>query len=392
MSGYTMAKPGLGIVFEGDRLRREKQELIGELTVRCTIPGARTVNGCLLTGDFNFSSLRTRTERAKVLQQRAATKENEIDWFALLEEFCQGVFASEREGEPAIDLRLAPRMEKQDDFKVEGLAFPRRHPAILFGDGGTAKSYTGLYLAGRLAKQGVSVAYLDWELGAEEHRDRLERLFGDDMPLIQYCRCDRPLIAEADRIRRVVKDYSIRYAVFDSVAFACDGPPEAAEVAGRYFRTLREIEGVGSLHIAHINKSDDSDRKPFGSAFWHNGARATWNVQAVDSSRDNELTLGFFCRKANLGPLYPPASFTILFGPNTTAYHRINVEDTPDLADKMSIRWRMRHLLKFGSMDRQSISEQIGETVESISRTARRYRSEFIVLPGGQIGLTEKGA
>ena len=63
---YQLVFPHSGIQFEVDRLRRQRNELIGELTVRCDLPGARAVNGCLTVGDFNFSSVRARSDRAKL--------------------------------------------------------------------------------------------------------------------------------------------------------------------------------------------------------------------------------------------------------------------------------------------------------------------------------------
>ena len=44
---YTFVVRERGVTFEADRLRREHHELRGELTVRCDMPGARSVNGCL---------------------------------------------------------------------------------------------------------------------------------------------------------------------------------------------------------------------------------------------------------------------------------------------------------------------------------------------------------
>ena len=235
--------------------------------------GARAVNGNSLSlADFNLSSARARTERARHLGKLADAVE--IDWDRLLEEFCQRVLMAEREGRPAVLLREFPR-PVDDHLDVEGIRLHRRHPAILFGDGGTAKSYTALYLAGRLDQRGVRVLYADWEFAGEDHRDRLERLFGPDMPAVTYVRCERPLVHEADRLRRIVQEDEITYVIYDSIAFATDGPPEAAEMASAYFRAVRQI-GVGSLHIAHVNRSDTGDKKPFGSSFWHNGAPSTW--------------------------------------------------------------------------------------------------------------------
>ena len=391
MSGdrYQLEVPAFGIHFEADRLRREHHELFGELTVRCALPGARVINGCLNTAEFNFSSVRARQDRAKLLKERANTN-GEPDWFGLLEEFCQRVFAAEREGQPAIDLREMPRPQRDDEIKISGLVFPSRHPAILFGDGGAAKSYTALWLAGLLAERGMGVALFDWELSGEDHRDRLERLFGAAMPKVLYCRCERPLSAEADRLRRIVRDGNITYAIYDSVAFACDGRPEDAEVAGRYFRAVRSI-GCGSLHIAHITKGEDNDRRPFGSAFWHNGARATWFVQAVEPGSDKEsaLRLGFFNRKANLGALQPAVSLVARFTADRTEFTRADVADTPDLASKLSIRRRMVHLLKRGSMTRDEIAEALEAQPDTIDRTGRRHKETFILLAGGRIGLLE---
>ena len=124
---YRFEVPAYGITFEADRLRREHQEVIGELTVRCELPGAKSVNNSLSVGDLNFSSVRARQDRAKLLAQRANTN-GHVDWFGLLEDFCQRILSFERVGEPAVDLRELPRSPVSDEIKVDGLAFPRRHP------------------------------------------------------------------------------------------------------------------------------------------------------------------------------------------------------------------------------------------------------------------------
>ena len=386
---YELELPALGITFEADRLRRERHELHGELTVRCAMPGAKTVNGVLNVGDFNFSSVRARQDRARLLEKRAGTN-GDLDWFGLLEDLCQRVFEAERTGDPAVDLRELPRPEPGDEIRVEGIPLPRRHPTILFGDGGAAKSYMSLYLAGQLAVRGMRIALFDWELAGEDHRDRLERLFGSQMPQVFYARCERPVSVEGDRLRRIVRERGIEYAIFDSIAFACDGPPEAAEVAGRYFRAVREI-GVGSLHVAHVNRSEQNDRKPFGSTFWHNGARSTWFIQASEQlGNDDTLRLGLFNRKANLGGLRAPTGFVLNFTEDRTYIRRGDVADTPDLAVKLSVRQRIAYVLRKGALMPEQIAEEIEAEPETVRRTVRRYQRDFVVLDGGRIGL--KGA
>ena len=385
---FSMEVPKYGIRFEVDRLRRHGDELVGELTVYCHLPGARVVNGSpdvLLGADFNFSSVRARQDRAKLLAIRARTSE-EIDWYGLIEEFSLRVLHEEREGEPDIDLRSVVRPQRGDEIRVGHLVCPRRHPTILFGDGGTAKSYLALYAAGMLAKGGLSVAFFDWELCGEDHRDRLEMIFGETMPEVRYVLCERPLVTEVNRLQRIVRERKTDFAVFDSVAVACDGPPEAAEVVGRYFRAVRQI-GCGSLHIAHISKaSEASDLKPFGSTFWHNLARCTWNVQATEPEK-NALRLGFFNRKTNLGGIRSPVSLLVTFSSEKTEFEVVDMSDSPQLSAKLSTRQRLAEILKRGSMSVHEIAEVLEAKADTIYKTVQRNDRQFIVLAGGRIGL-----
>src|SRR5215831_14340413 len=88
---YQMTISDLGLRIEVDRLRREKSELSGELSVSCTLPGARTVNGDVLSiADVNLSSARSRQERAKLLDIRSNTRGG-LDWTGLVEDFAQRV-------------------------------------------------------------------------------------------------------------------------------------------------------------------------------------------------------------------------------------------------------------------------------------------------------------
>jgi len=386
---YRLDVPEMAVSIEIDRLRREHNELLGELAVSCGIPGAYTFDGSLSVADFNVSSVRARQDRAKLLAARSNAPQ--FDWLSLIEEFCQRLLRAEREGQPAVDLRLVARPSAvEETIDIDGLILPQRHPSMIFGDGGTVKSYTSLYAAGRMAQNGSRVGYFDWELAAEEHRDRLERLFPDHMPKIFYARCDRPLVYEADRLRRIARENELDYAIFDSVAFACDGPPESAEIAGKYFRAVRQI-GVGSLHIAHITKGENADKRPFGSAFWHNGARSTWFAQLSEATREESaLQIGLFNRKSNLGKLRAPVGFSIVFSERQTCFRRADLADNHELVLQLSVRQRMAAALGKGSLSPEQIADEIQADVETVRRTQRRYKNLFTVIEGGRIGLLEK--
>jgi hypothetical protein len=239
-----------------------------------------------------------------------------------------------------------------------------------------------------MAQNGMTIGLFDWELAGEDHRDRLERLFGSGMPKILYCRCERPLVSEAERLKRIVRDEHIEYALYDSVAFACDGPPEAAEIAGKYFRAVRTI-GCGSLHIAHVTKSENNDQRPFGSAFWHNGARSTWYVQAAEPSQ-GRLHLGLFHRKSNLGPLKPAVSYTLHFSRDRTEFCLAHVAENPELAERLTVQQRMLHLLQRGPMAPKDIAHCLDAKVETVDKTVRRYPERFVQLSDGRVDLMKK--
>lgn len=384
---YVLRLPGIASELEVDRLRRDGGALTGELTARCWLPGARGVDGVLSIAEFNLSSARARTDRAKLIASRAQTVG--VDWVGIVEELSQRVLLAERDGGPAIDLADIPLPDPDDRVKVDGFAFPRRHPSVIFGDGSAAKSYLGLYLAGKLVQQGLHIMFADWELAGEDHRLRLNRMFGD-LRGISYLKCERPLVYEADRLRRIVREDGIDYGIFDSIAYAADGPPEAAEVAGRYFRAVREI-GTGSLHIAHISRQSlDNEKKPFGSTFWHNGARATWFVKKTDPSADeSRFSIGLFPRKYNLGPFPPPVGFSLTFTETQTIFRRTDIGAEPDLASKMSLADRIKSLLTRGPLTRSQIADELEVPLANVSKTIARKYSLFIDLDGKRVGVKD---
>jgi hypothetical protein len=389
MDGYLLEDASLGTEIRVERLRRERGELVGELTVSCALPGARSIDGTLHAADFNLSSARARVERARILADRAATN-GKVDWAGLLEEFCLRVSTAERHGAPAVDLRDVVAATVDDALAVDRLTLPRRHPAILFGDGGAGKSLIALHIAGRLARDGMTVLYADWEFDAADHRLRLDGLFGEALPSVLYVRAERPLVAETDRLTRLVREHGVDYLIVDSIAFACDGPPEAAEVAAGYFRGLRRV-GVGSLSVAHITKSDGGDQKPFGSAFWHNGARATWYVQRSGEDDGPELVVGLFNRKSNSGPRSSPFGYRIAFDAGHIGIEPTDLDDVADLAARMSVRQRMVGLLKSGAMTMVEIAGELEVPVDTIKKTERRGRDRLFTRVAGPDGIYRIG-
>lgn len=380
---YRLSVPECLSVLDLDRLYRERNETHGELVVSCDLAGARTFNGSLFSGNVNLSTPWRRRDIATHLAQRANTK-GDPDWGLLLDELAARVIRAEREGQPPQLLSTFERPKPDDMFDLEGLVLPRRHPSILFGDGGTFKSYLALFVAGSLAQNGVNVLFADWELDARDHRERLEQLFGAAMPAVFYRRYQRPLIDEAEGIRRFIEQEHIDYVVCDSVGFAANGAPESAEAATSYFRAVRQFgEGVGSLHLAHVTKPtvDAPDpMKPFGSVFWHNSARSTWFVKRTTDTTDGDtFALAVIHRKTNLGKLRPPVGLEITFSEERANLRRIDVADVEEFAKSLPTPARVRQALKRGAMTVAELVEETGAKRDTIEKALDRGKGKTFV-------------
>lgn len=374
--GYRLTFIEPPMEFVADRLRWERDELVGQLTVSTGLAGARVIDdGCVSIGSFNFSSPTARYQRSKNIAERLRAK---VDVLGELEELCQRVLKAVRRGQPAIVLRDVIRPNSDgDEYDVDGFVFPKHHMTIEFGDGGSGKSYHLLRTGGVLAQRGVRVALVDYELDEFTQRLRLEQVFGDDMPDVRYVRGERPLPYEVDRLRRIIQDDRIEFTLFDSLGFGCGGPPEAAEHAMAYARATRQL-GVGSLHVAHIRQGDGNDQRPFGSAFWHNSARSTWFVKLAGTSTDGRRqTVGLFNRKSNLSALRPAVGFELDFDGPRVVFHRVNVNDVGELAESLPVWQRMRSALAHGPRTLASLADELGASVDTLDRTVRRKSGLF---------------
>jgi hypothetical protein len=289
---------------------------------------------------------------------------------------------AERSGSPSARIDSFERPVPDPHFEIDGIRLPRDHAAIFFGDGGSLKSLLALYFTGRLSQRGARILYADWEMSGPDHRDRLERLFGTPMPAIEYLRCERPLIDERDRIQRSVRQHDIEYLICDSIAFALNGPPESAEHAMQYNRCLRQI-GIGSLSLAHVTKTDGGDQKPFGSAFWHNSARATWFVKHdVITADGSTITVGLINRKANLGAHQPSVGFQLEFAADRTFVTTIDLADVQALAGYLPIRARVAHFLRNRrtTATLAEIATALEEKQDSVAKAIKRSKEFTQVL------------
>ena len=247
---YLAADAEYGIEFRIDRLGRDRRALVGELSVSCGMLGTQAIDGELTAGSFNFHNIRDRDDWAKRLARLARMGRQDR------------VRAAARRTLPTRDCRRARGHHGRGhsahrasppsgaDVRHSRDAVLPEHPSAPFGEGDSLKSWLALKQANEQARAGVRVGYFDWELDAPEQRLR-QATIDPELPDIIYVRCERPLIRDIDRLRRIGRRERLEFGWFDSAAFLMDGKPEDAVSVLATMRALRQLEIVrGSSHTA----------------------------------------------------------------------------------------------------------------------------------------------
>jgi hypothetical protein len=385
---YRLSLPAALITIDIDRLRWERDDLIAEAVVRCDLPGVRSVRGVVAAGKLNLLSLTSRRAFAKELQSRAPLKE--LDWTSLLEEAALRTIEAERAG---VELKLLdnyPDVDEESQFiRVHGLTLLANLATVIYGPGGTAKSYFALWLAGELARRGIAVAYLDTECDWQTHKIRKQKLFGRTQHEIYYYRIRRPLAEETDALRRGLEQRGIRYVILDSISLASSGPLEESATAIALFGALNRIgvgSSLGALLIGHCPKDRDD---LFGSVFFQNNARLIYHCARIDEAAGTWI-LKTRTIKSNLTPKDTIVCFRFIFQPGRVEVHPADPAEIPELADQLPLADRIATILRRRPLTKPEIAESLDASVDSIRRAINRNKHRFVVLPGGRVGLRTK--
>jgi hypothetical protein len=381
----------LQLDFERMRADRRSGDLSAELTVYVGAAGGEQIHS---GARLNLSSTAARSTLAKHLEGRRQRG----DWSELVETAVRMTRSAMRRGEPSILLRDAP--VEQASYVLEPIA-ARHGTTILFGDGSSAKSLLALAIAACLERGDASllglakaearrVLFLDYEWDASVHRRRLERLCGEQLPEIVYLRCDTPLHDDVDRIRAVIRDTGSNFLIVDSASWAAGDEPETADSAKQFYSGLRQI-GLDNLVTAHTTKAG-ADEKPFGSVFWHNGARLTWHVSAEHETDEDTIRVGLVNRKHNDGKLARPLGWQVTFA-DSIGFEPIDASSIVSVAQRMSIAQRIRTELVAGSRTVHELAEALDAQTDVVRVTVNREvrKGRMVKLPSDADGIYRIG-
>lgn len=369
--GYTGAWDRGACEITVDHLRRRSGELHGEVLVASAVVARG--KGHLHRASFNLSSSTSRDRLAKMLIDRS--RPQEIPWSDMLEEFCTAVLNAERAGTPIVRVgQLGPRSE--DSYLVDPI-LPADKSTIIYGAGGTGKSYIADFLAVMVAsghpalgwrvRQGP-VLYLDWETDAYEIDERVKRIaagMGIAAPEISYRGCTASLEDMAEEIARRVTDEHIALVIVDSIGMASgtsrDGG-DANESAIRLFAGLRHLR-TSVLALDHITgedvRSDKAVAKPYGSIYKVNLARSVWELRrSAEQDNDGDWHLGLYHRKVNRGGLNAALGIRVRHLEHSVEFTREDIDDELTVALTNSVR--IERALSKGAMTVAEIAEYTG--------------------------------
>lgn len=332
-----------------------------ELHVTTTAPGYQPH---LTQGQLNLVAMNTRSSFSKRLKELYP----EANWDEILETVCVLGLRHLRQGEPVlrltVDADIPAPIHRLSPLVYDGL------PTVLFGPGGTGKSYLALFCA-MLVEHGGWEAnlcglpgpalYLDYESDFADLVSRAKRIRNGHQKLIGveplYRRCHIPLADDLPAIQRLVADSDIRFLVIDSLAAACGMELERAETAIRFFNALRSLR-VASLILAHVAKNSE-EKTIYGSVFFSNFARSVWEMKKAQEAGEHITRVGLYHRKTNLGPLQQPLGFKLHFG-EAFSLESTDLNDEPSLAESLPLASRIKGTLKSGAKSAKELSEELG--------------------------------
>lgn len=364
-------------------------------------------NGSERPGHIHWSRVRISDAEDRERLSRTLAKRTSqgpaslVEWPSVLEQASVLCVRSWRKGEPIVDLAGvdAPRQLQY----LRAPLLPLGETSLIYADGASGKSMTALLLA-LSVRAGVQlpglqssghtgdVLYLDWETHQTAHARRLEALcrgFGLPRPPLFYLRMSQPLLTSLPRIQREVAERRITFLIVDSVGFAASGNINDPQVATDTYNGIRSL-GVSTLALHHVNKDtaaqDNGTGKPFGAAYWWNGARSAWELRSRGS--ENELVVSFWHRKENDGGrLAKPFGWVFNFdnaqGITTVRGH--DVGDDPELAGFGGTGFLLERALRFGAKTVSQLADETDLTKDQVKKALQRG-GQFRRLAGGSVG------
>jgi len=385
-----------GLRAEAEQIRRERGDLIAEITWYVASPTAKYPH--LHGAKQNLSSTREKASLARYLTER--TEGMNLDWDTIIEQVSVLVKRHYQEGEPFVKIGHGTDAVEDRLYRIDRLA-EETQITMLYGDSGAGKStiavaaalsvQSGIPILGLRPESGP-VLYLDYETDAAE-QDRRLRLIAKGYdegawPEIDYRHMVAPLADDISSIRRYVDSNGVALVVVDSVGFACGGEPEKAEPSLRMYMALRQLKATQLLvhHVTGAQSREKGRRHPFGSVYHVNVPRAHWEVRAAPEPESTRLRLALYNRWSNNAPRFRPLGYEITFSREATCIKSNGIMDVAELAEGVSLTEQIATILQRGNLTVQQLLDHVDTTEGTVRTALNRGKTRFVKV-GDKWGL-----
>ena len=398
---YSFNYDRFGLFITIERLVDARERLSAEMMVSEYSPGSSGRSRRHLAHErFNLLSSRTAKSVAKMLKGKWDREDVDVDWERIIEQVTMGVIQRHREGEKVI--RTADiKISESADWRIEPI-LREKTPTLIYGFGGSGKSYLACYLSFMVAEGypdvdlfgGVepgNVLYLDYESSEQEHAIRMRSIHrGWDLEKgsdVFYRRCAAKLAYDIHDVQKQCLENKIDLVVVDSAGPACGGEPNDEAQVIQMFTALRSLD-VSSVIIAHKSKMRTS-QGPYGSVYWWNYPRNVYRVKHEQVEAESETHIGLFHEKSNIGRKQQPLGIRIAFfdGGDQVRFFREDPATMPGIQQSLSLKDQIAELLKNGALQVRDIAEELDSPPNSVRAVLSRSKDAFQRVRKGVYGL-----
>jgi hypothetical protein len=196
----------------------------------------------------------------------------------------------------------------------------------------------------------------------------------------------QPLTGDLPALAAYIAEQNVSLLILDSLAMACGGQDLAnPSTAVSYFSALRQLPCT-SLSIAHVPKNTDNPTI-YGSVFFANIARMTWEIKNTTDEKTGTSTIGLFNRKANERSR-PPLGLEFTHNAITQAItvNSITITDNEVFLDSAPIGIQIVHYLKDGAKTANTLAILTGKSISSIVHALQRgeEKGQFVQIGEGK--------
>jgi len=390
-----------GIEIDVTMVRQHSSDgrVTGDLAVRF---GANGSAEHLHQAQFNFNSTVARDKLTKTLASRV----DEVDWYAILEQTCFQIVGRVRRGEPVVEL-WGEAEAKRPEYLINPLTI-KGYPNVLFGDPGSFKSALAVVFSAivtlpwidnplQLPPPGTPTPclYLDWETDNSTVNwtfARIRKGHGLTGFPIHHRFCSVPLAQDIDALQRIVSDCEAQMVIIDSLTMAAGGDLKEPAPATQFFGALRQMKCT-SLILAHNAKDDGQQKKTrsvFGSQVFTAQARNIWEAKKVQDVGEDEIDLGLFHRKAPPFAKFSPAiGMHVTFTEDSMTVRAQEAKTVREFVADLGMKAQIREALQGGALSVDDIATTIEGNPSSVRRVLYRMKDKHQVcqVEGSKWGL-----